>query len=393
MNKNDWKTVWRNSLSASISLILAITVYFIFSHFAQIGTAFRHIRSILAPFLIGGVMAYLLKSPCNFLREQMDRRMKRKKQAHILSVFITLLLAFLIIYLLLSMILPELINSIAALINIMPDSIERFTVWISDALSDNEVLKTYVNTTVNSLSDRLQTWMSKDLLPMLMGIMGNAASNAASTVGSIVTVVKNIVIGIIVCIYLLLDRKHMANQCRAVLYAILKPELAEKLLTEVGYVDKTFGGFFTGKILDSAIVGLICYFFCLIMSVFSPFPNAILISVIIGVTNIIPYFGPFIGAGPAALLILINSPKNCLIFLIFIIILQQVDGNIIGPKILSNSIGLSGFWVLFSITLFGGIFGFAGILVGVPIFAVFYNLIKRLVLRSLTKKGCPEIMQ
>ena len=129
------------------------------------------------------------------------------------------------------------------------------------------------------------------------------------------------------------------------------------------------------------------------MSLFSTFPNVILISVIIGVTNIIPYFGPFIGAVPAALLILINSPKNCLIFLIFIIILQQVDGNIIGPKILSNSIGLSGFWVLFSITLFGGIFGFIGILIGVPIFAVFYNLVKRLVICGLKKNGSPDFLE
>ncbi|MCI6733047.1 MAG: AI-2E family transporter [Lachnospiraceae bacterium] len=393
MKKNDWKSVWQNSLSGSISLILAIAVYFTFSHISQIGSAFQNIRSILAPFLIGGVMAYLLKNPCNFLEEHLEPVMKNKKRARILSVFVTLLLAFLILYLLLSMILPEIIDSIATLINIMPSSIERFTVWVSNILSDNEILKTYVNTTVNDLSGRLQTWMSKDLLPTLMGFMGNAASNAASTVGSIVTVVKNIVIGIIVCIYLLLDRKRMAKQAKAVLYAVLKPEQAEKLLKEAVFVDNTFGGFFTGKILDSAIVGLICYIFCLMMSLFSTFPNVILISVIIGVTNIIPYFGPFFGAIPSALLILINSPKNCLIFLLFIIILQQVDGNIISPKILSNSIGLSGFWVLFSITLFGGIFGFIGILIGVPIFALFYNLAKRLVIRGLKKNGSPDFLE
>ena len=230
MKKNDWKSVWQNSLSGSISLILAIAVYFTFSHISQIGSAFQNIRSILAPFLIGGVMAYLLKNPCNFLEEHLEHMIKNKKRARIHSVFFTLLMAFLILYLLLSMILPEIIDSIATLINIMPSSIERFTVWVSNILSDNEILKTYVNTTVNDLSDRLQTWMSKDLLPTLMGFMGNAASNAASTVGSIVTVVKNIVIGIIVCIYLLLDRKRMAKQAKAVLYAVLKPEQAEKLL-------------------------------------------------------------------------------------------------------------------------------------------------------------------
>ena len=163
-------------------------------------------------------------------------------------------------------------------------------------------------------------------------------------------------------------------------------------MQEVTFIDKTFVGFFGGKILDSAIVGVLCYIFCLIMTFAMDFPNAMLISVIVGITNVIPYFGPYIGAVPSALLVLISSPVNCAVFVVFIIILQQFDGNILGPKLLADSVGLTGFWVLFSITLFQGFFGFAGILVGVPVFAVIYDLIKRMVVKGLKKHDKMELM-
>ena len=165
------------------------------------------------------------------------------------------------------------------------------------------------------------------------------------------------------------------------------------MLREFSFIDRTFVGFFGGKILDSAIVGLICYIFCGIMTMAAGFQNAVLISVIVGVTNIIPYFGPFIGAVPSALLILISSPRNCVIFLIFIVILQQFDGNVLGPKLLADSVGLSGFWVLFSITLFQGLFGFVGILVGVPVFAVIYDMVRRGILRGLEKHGKLDVLR
>ncbi len=177
------------------------------------------------------------------------------------------------------------------------------------------------------------------------------------------------------------------------IYAAFKPERAEALLKEFFFIDRTFVGFFGGKILDSAIVGLICYIFCMVMTVVAGFQNAVLISVIIGVTNVIPYFGPFIGAVPAALLILISSPRNCLIFLIFIIILQQFDGNVLGPKLLAGSVGLTGFWVLFAITLFQGLFGFVGILAGVPVFAVIYDLARRWIVAGLRKHGKTDVLQ
>ena len=240
----------------------------------------------------------------------------------------------------------------------------------------------------SNLESWLQNWATTDLLPTMQGMMGGVMT----TVTSVVAVVKNIVLGIIICIYLLASRKKFTRHGKALVYAVFKPERADKVLKEFTFIDTTFVGFFGGKILDSAIVGLICYIFCMIMTVAAGFQNAVLISVIIGVTNVIPYFGPFIGAVPAALLILISSPRNCLIFLIFIVILQQFDGNVLGPKLLAGSVGLTGFWVLFAITLFQGLFGFVGILVGVPVFAVIYDLIKRAILLGLEKHGKQDVL-
>ena len=224
---------------------------------------------------------------------------------------------------------------------------------------------------------------STDLLPTVQGMMGGAVT----AVTSVVTVFKNLILGLIICIYALLGRKRFTRQGKALVYSVFKPEWAQKVLREFSFIDKTFVGFFGGKILDSAIIGLICYVFCMIMTAVAGFQNAVLISVIIGVTNVIPYFGPFIGAVPSALLIFISSPRNCLIFLIFVVILQQFDGNILGPKLLAGSVGLTGFWVLFAITLFQGLFGFVGILVGVPVFAVIYDLARRWILLGLEKHG------
>ena len=317
-----------------------------------------------------------------------------------LSVVIVLLLSILIIYLLLSMVIPEVGNSIMTLAVAVPPKLEQFAQWVLKLLEGNEVLQNYAGNTLTSVEDWLKNWTTNDILPTVQGMMDGALTavqgvmgGAVTAVTSVATVLKNIVLGIIICIYILLDRKRFARHGKALAYSVFKPDRAEKVLREFSFIDRTFVGFFGGKILDSAIVGLICYIFCAIMSVVAGFQNAVLISVIIGVTNVIPYFGPFIGAAPSALLILISSPRNCVIFLIFIVILQQFDGNVLGPKLLADSVGLSGFWVLFSITLFQGLFGFVGILVGVPVFAVIYDLLRRGLLLGLEKHGKMDVLR
>lgn len=390
MNREFLKKIFFQSLTAFLSLALAILLFFAVLKLDEIRGSFRWLLDVLTPFLYGGTMAYLLKTPCGFLERQFEAVLpeKGKKWANLLSVVAVMLISALILYLLLSMVLPEMWASIVALATAVPPKVDEFTKWVLSHLEGNEVLQNYVNNAFITMEDWVKNWATTDLLPTMQGMMGGVVT----TVGSLITVAKNIILGVIICIYLLASRKKFTRHAKALVYAVFKPDRAEKLLRECSFIDATFVGFFGGKILDSAIVGLICYIFCAVMSVVAGFQNAVLISVIIGVTNVIPYFGPFIGAVPAALLILISSPRNCLIFLIFIVILQQFDGNVLGPKLLAGSVGLTGFWVLFAITLFQGLFGFVGILVGVPVFAVIYDLARRAILSGLKKHGKLDVL-
>ena len=398
MNKETLKKIFLQSLSGFLSLALAILLFFCIQRLDELRGSLNWLLDVLTPFVYGGAMAYLLKTPCGFLERQFQAALpeKGKKWANVLAVVSVLLLSVLVIYLLLSMVLPEMGRSIMALAAAVPAKLDQLALWVTRHLEGNETLQNYVNNGVLYFEGWLNDWTSTDLLPKVEGMMDGVlvtVNSVVATVGSVLTVVKNIVLGIIICIYLLLGRKTFARHGRAVVYALLKPERAEKALKEISFIDSTFVGFFGGKILDSAIVGLICYIFCMIMSMTVGFQNAVLISVIIGVTNVIPYFGPFIGAVPAALLILISSPRNCLIFLIFIVILQQFDGNVLGPKLLAGSVGLTGFWVLFAITLFQGLFGFIGILVGVPVFAVIYDLVRRWLVSRLRRHGKTDVLE
>lgn len=391
MNKEFLKKVFFQSLTGFLSLALAILLLFGLLRLDQIRQNFRWVIDILTPFLYGGTMAYLLKTPCGFLEGKILAALpeRHKKRAGLLAVTAVMLISALVLYLLLSMVIPEMVESIMALAVAVPPKVEELAQWVIARLEGNEVLQNYVNNAFASMEQNLVSWATTDLVPTVQGMMGGVMT----TVGSVLTVVKNIVLGIIICVYLLASRRTFARHAKALVYAAFKPERADALLKEAAFIDDTFVGFFGGKILDSAIVGLICYVFCLIMTVAAGFQNAVLISVIIGVTNVIPYFGPFIGAAPAALLILISSPRNCLIFLVFIVILQQFDGNILGPKLLAGSVGLTGFWVLFAITLFQGLFGFIGILVGVPVFAVIYDLVRRAIVSGLRRHGKLDVLE
>ena len=391
MNKEFLKKIFYQSLTGFLSLALAILLFFAIQRMDQLAGGFRWLMGVLTPFIYGGAMAYLLKTPCGFLERHIGAALpkKHKNLANPISVVIVMLLSVLVIYLLLSMVIPEMASSIMTLAAAVPPKVEEFSQWVLDRLDGNEVLQNYADTAFSSLEDWLKNWAVNDMLPTVQGMMGGAVT----AVTSVVTVLKNIVLGVIICIYLLLGRKKFARDSKALVYSVCKPDRADKVIKEFSFIDKTFVGFFGGKILDSAIVGLLCYIFCGIMTIAAGFQNAVLISVIIGVTNIIPYFGPFIGAVPSALLILISSPRNCIIFLIFIVILQQFDGNVLGPKLLAGSVGISGFWVLFSITLFQGLFGFVGILVGVPVFAVIYDMVRRGILRGLEKHGKLDVLQ
>ena len=367
------------------AISLSIIFFFLIYRFDGFGDAISTLTGILMPFIYGAVIAYLLKPVCNtieaFLRRFIPEKMKNLINA--LSVTFTILFGLLLIYALCMMIIPQLITSVTTLYYTAQANITKFMYWANhlEFIEKNEQIMELLNSAYAALNTNLDTWIKNTLLPSMQNIVSGALSGAALGVLNVVVVLKNLVIGIIVAVYMLASRKRFVQQAKMVLYSLVKPRWASLITEELKYADRMFGGFINGKILDSAIIGLLCYIGCLIFK----FPSALLVSVIIGVTNVIPFFGPFIGAIPATLLILIQNPIKALWFVLFVLVLQQLDGNIIGPKILGNTTGLSSFWVLFAILLFGGLWGFAGMIVGVPLFAVIYDVIKKLVIHGLRR--------
>ena len=388
--KEFWKKTFNMAIPLFIGLALTVITFFVIFRFDGIAKAFSGLLSIMITFVYGGVMAYLLKTPYNWIEGKLRKLFKGKKPGLVraLSVITVLVLALLIIIILLQMVIPALVESIISIVNEIPAATASLEKLVADFAADNEVIGNYIYQGIDAISTGGLTWLKDTLLPELGGIMGGVAGAFGSVLGTL----YNLLIGMIICIYLLLGKSTFARQGKMIIYSMFKRNTAEKVLDEFAFIDKTFVGFFGGKILDSAIVGIICYVFCLIMQLVFGMKNAVLIAVIIGVTNIIPFFGPFIGAIPSALIILMDSPLCCLLFVIFVVILQTVDGNVIGPMLLSGSVGLSGFWVLFAITLFGGLFGIVGILVGVPVFAVIYDFIKRQVYKLLERHGITEFL-
>ncbi len=384
------KDSFKKAMPLFLGLGMAIVLFFIIFRYNGLHSGFNRIIVILKPFIYGGVMAYLLKTPYNWIEKKLIGLLSEKRAGlvRILSVIIVMVLSLAVIYVLLSMVIPALARSVISIAREIPPALTRFEVMISEYTTNNQVLDNYIDEAINSFKTNGVDWLRSNILPSLQGMMGGFVSKFGSLFG----VLYNLLIGIIICVYLLLGKTKLGRQARMVVYSVFKRETADKILDEFTFIDKTFVGFFGGKILDSAVVGLICYIFALIMQFAFGLKNAVLISVIVGVTNIIPFFGPYIGEVITALIILIDSPVNCVIFLIFLILLQQFDGNFLGPMLLSESVGLSGFWVLFSITIFGGIFGIVGILVGVPIFAVIYDLMRRWVYRRLKKHEITEYL-
>ena len=370
------------------AISLSILFFFLIYRFQGFGDAISKLTGILMPFIYGAVIAYLLKPVCNCVENFLRRLLPEKMgtAANMLAVTISLLFGILVVYALIMMIVPQLITSVTTLYYTARNNLNDFVDWAShqEIIASNQKLLDFIETSYDNLQDTLDNLVRTKLVPSMQSLL----SGAALGVMSFVTFLKNTIIGVIVSVYLLASRKKFGQQCKMILYSLIKPRWADIILEEILYADKMFGGFINGKILDSAIIGLLCYIACLIFK----FPSALLVSVIIGVTNVIPFFGPFIGAIPATFLILIQNPIKALWFVLFVLVLQQVDGNIIGPKILGNTTGLSSFWVLFAILLFGGLWGFVGMIIGVPLFAVIYDVLKKFVFHGLRRNEEMELV-
>lgn len=372
-------------LSGFGAISLSVVLFFILYRLQGIGNALSSLSAILAPFLYGGVIAYLLRPICNGCENFLEKHLpsKMKKAAPAVAVIVSIVTGILVVYALIIMIGPQLIDSIVTLWNMLPGRVQEFLDWAKATFSENERLYEIFSNGYETLYDTLDNWAKSTLVPQVTNIV----SGVGTSVWTVLKFLYNVLIGLIVAVYLLFGRKRFARQGILIVRSMLPERWADLMLEEVEFVDRMFGGFIDGKLMDSAIIGILCYIGCSVLRI----PNALLVSAIVGVTNVIPFFGPFIGAVPSTLLILIQDPIKALWFVVFILILQQLDGNVIGPRILGDRTGLSGFWVMFSIILFGGMWGIVGMVICVPLFAVIYDLIKRLVRRGLAKRGHPEL--
>ena len=374
-------------LSIFGAVSLSIVVFFLLYRFRGIGDIFHTLTDILAPFIYGGVVAYLLRPACNhyeiFLKKLLPGKMK--KTADGIAVGLSLLTGILVVYVLIIMIVPQRYHSILSLWRTLPDKVNQFVAWASTIFGEDEELLQLFKTGYGAIYAELETWAQNTLMPYITNIV----SGVGSSVYKIVMFLYNLLIGLIVACYLLSSRKKFARQSVLIVRSVLKPKWADMFLTEVAFIDRMFGGFIDGKIVDSAIIGVLCYIGCMIFK----FPNALLVSAIVGVTNVIPFFGPFIGAVPSTLLIMIEDPIKGLWFVLFVLLLQQLDGNVIGPAILGDRTGLSSFWVLFAIILCGGLWGLVGMVICVPMFAVIYDIVKKLVRRGLREKNQNQLWE
>lgn len=371
------------TLSFFCAISLSILVFFVMYRFRGIGDVLHTLSEILAPFIYGGVVAYLLRPVCNFyeklFRNWLPKRVQ--KMAGGIAVGLSLLTGILVVYALIIMVAPQLYQSVRSLWNSLPEKVNRFLSWARERFGEEEIasqLLQLFDTSTSAIYQELDAWASGTLTPYISSIV----TGVSSGVYRALKFLYNLLIGLIVACYLLASRKKFARQSVLIVRSVLKPKWADMLLNEVAFVDRMFGGFIDGKIFDSAIIGVLCYIGCMIFR----FPNALLVSAIVGVTNVIPFFGPFIGAVPSTLLIMIENPIKGLWFILFVLALQQLDGNVIGPAILGDRTGLSSFWVLFAIILCGGLWGVVGMVICVPMFAVLYDVVKKLVRRGLAKK-------
>lgn len=383
-------------VTAFFVIAASICFYYLIFHISDLIQNIKSLLGIVMPVIFGLVIAYLLTPILNFIEKKIlnplfdilkiSQSQKRKRMIRAIGIIMTSLLMILLIYGLISMLISQIVPSIQNIVSNFDTYVDNLSNWLNKLLEDNQDLKNFVLPQVNKLSLELESWLTDTAT--LLEKSSEVLKTVSLNILSFLRVAWNFIIGFIISIYVLASKETFSAQSKKIVYAIFENHIANSILSSFRFVHRTFIGFISGKVLDSFIIGVLCFVGTSLMNT----PYAVLVSVIVGVTNVIPFFGPYLGAIPSAFLILIadlNHPVNCLYFVIFILFLQQLDGNLIGPKILGETTGLSGFWVIFAITVFGGMFGVIGMIVGVPIFAVFFACIKGLVHRSLNKKNMP----
>ena len=352
----------------------------------------RLFLAAIAPILYGCFMAYLLAPMVNFFEELSPNakaaKLKDRRAAVALrtvSILLTWTVIGILLYLLASVLLPELYKSIAQLLSNIETYYHTISGWVAHLLETYPPLEHWVSQQLDLSYNSLMNWITKEVLPQASTLM----TIVSGSVFGMVSFVSDLLVGIIVSVYFLATKETCAAHARKVVCGLFPKEHVYWVLRGAAKVDSIFAGFVRGKLLDSIIIGVMCFVGCSILK----FPYTPLVSVIVGVTNVIPFFGPFLGAIPSTFLILLVSPMKALYFVLFVLLLQQLDGNIIGPKILGDKTGLSSLWVIIAILVGGSFFGLAGMFFGVPVCACLYSAADFLVRVLLKKKGLPLVTE
>lgn len=363
-------------------VLLALAVVFLviqaLLNLSGLVAGLKGILDSLRAIVLGCVMAYLLYPLTRFAEQFLLYHKVTPQAARVLSTTFSTCVLLALIVLFAYFIIPQLVFNVPPLIQSLPSMVTDFSRQVSEYLAAHGQSTEIITSFSDKIATAFNQWLQADPLSALMDLAGRVATAARG--------VLNFIIGIIVMVYLLMSRDQFIGQGKKLLFALCKKRATcDVILKHLRAINQIFSGFVSGKLLDSLIIGIICGICLSLLQM----PYAMLISIIVGITNIIPVFGPFFGAVPSAFILLLTDPGKCLIFILFIIILQQVDGNIIGPKILGDSTGLSAFWVLFSLLLFNHLMGFWGMLLGVPLFASFYYLLREFVNSRLRQRDLP----
>lgn len=382
-----WKKYIGIGLTAFFVLAAIVVVVFIFVRNEKVSQVMGSIGKALQPAVVGAVLAYLMNPLLNFFEGKLKRLFfkrarnftRARKAARAIGIFITLVFVLAIIGILAYLIIPELTATVSQLVDEMPAYGVSLQEWLTGLTFENETIQEAVTVGVTKVSEYVEDLISNRLFETLGGVLGSVFTG----IWNVFSVVYNLVIGLVFSVYMLAAKETLGAQSKKIIYSMFKRRRANTILRITRACHLKFTNSFTGKIVDSAVVGVICFVAMTIMDL----PYALLVSVIIGVTNVIPFFGPWIGAIPSALLIFVVDPMECLYFIIMIIILQQLDCNVLTPKIVGDTVGLSAFWVLFSCIFFGSLWGVVGMLVGTPVMASIYMIVKEIVEEKLHKRG------
>jgi len=376
-------------LTAFLVIGASLLLYFFFLRFEDFISIIGKIIHILKPLIYGIIIAFILtqifnyadKKLTKYFNQKMDDKDLAKKYSKIISITISILVLFLTLFLILYILIPKLMVSILGIIESWSYNVDNIEVWLRNMLKESPALEKIVLDAVNESSTSILSWISGALLPQMEMIM----SSVTTGLNDMYTFITDFIIGLVFSIYILANKTKFIADLKKATYTILGIKRGNSVLNGARYSYKVFNGFVKGKLITSGIIGTACYIGMIILRL----PYALLISMIVAITNVIPFFGPFIGWIPSVILIAMISPLQALYFSILILILQQIEGNILEPKIVGNTTGISGFWVLFAIIVFGELFGFVGMIFGVPIFAIIYRFVSHEVDKYLLKKKMP----